>query len=198
MQVEVIKPPYVDTYTQTHSPPQELKWLPRPKFTWNSRVPLGSERRDERHGCKCAQLEELSKESVRGGRRPLWLHQDLLATLKHKTKMHMQWREGYMSSEDYRDMAWECRERIRKGKELELNLARDVKNNMESSGTWDNKGRWKKLRPPASLVSEMGDLATTGMEKAEVLTSVFPWSSRANTLAMPPSSQRLKARAGRM
>lgn len=55
--------------------------------------------------------------------------------------MHMQWREGYMSWEDYRDMAWECRERIRKAKELELNLARDVKNNMESSGTWDNKGR---------------------------------------------------------
>lgn len=70
-------------------------------------------------------------------------------------------------------MAWGCRERTGKAKELQLNLARDVENNKKSLGTWDNKGRQKKLQPPTSLVSEMGDLVTTGMEKAEVLNIFF-------------------------
>lgn len=61
---------------------------------------------------------------------PAWLSQDLLTKLEHNKKMYQQWRKGHTSSEDYRDMAWEYRDEIRKDKiQIELNLARDVKNN---------------------------------------------------------------------
>jgi len=44
--------------------------------------------------------------------------------------MHRQWKQGQVSWEEYRDAAWFCRDGIRKVKvQLELNLARDAKNN---------------------------------------------------------------------
>ncbi|KFP48157.1 hypothetical protein N323_05833, partial [Cathartes aura] len=101
------------------------------------------------------------KKSGRGGRRPAWLSQELLAELKHKTKMHWQWRQGRM--------AWECREGIRKAKaQLELNLARDVKNNKKVQRT--TKEDERNYTPQ---MSKTGDLATTNMEKAEVLNNFF-------------------------
>jgi len=54
-------------------------------------------------------VQELSipthRKSGRGDRRPSWLCQDLLTKLKCKTKMHRQWRQGYTSWGDFRDMA---------------------------------------------------------------------------------------------
>lgn len=47
--------------------------------------------------------------------------------------MHRQWRQEHASWEDYRNMAWECRDVIRKAKaQLELNLARNTENNKKS------------------------------------------------------------------
>ena len=72
----------------------------------------------------------MRKKSGKEGRRPAWLSKDLLVKLKHKREMHRQWKQGHSSWEEYRDTAQECRGGIRKAKaQLELNLARDVKNN---------------------------------------------------------------------
>ncbi|PKU41414.1 rna-directed dna polymerase from mobile element jockey-like [Limosa lapponica baueri] len=58
------------------------------------------------------------------GRRLAWLSRDLLVKLKGK------WKQGQVSWEEYRDAAQLCRNRVKKGKtQLELNLARDEKNN---------------------------------------------------------------------
>ena len=63
------------------------------------------------------------------GRRQTWLTKDLLVKLKCKKEMHGQWNQGQVSWEKYRDAAWMCRVGIRRAKaQLELNLARDVKN----------------------------------------------------------------------
>jgi len=44
--------------------------------------------------------------------------------------MHRQWKQGQVNWEEYRDVAWLCRDRVRKAKaQLELNLARDTKKN---------------------------------------------------------------------
>ncbi|KFW65506.1 hypothetical protein AS28_00874, partial [Pygoscelis adeliae] len=113
----------------------------------------------------------MCKKSGRGGRRPAWLSQDLPAKLKHKTKMHRQWRQGYASWEDYKDIARECREGIRKAKDqLELNLARDVKNNKKSFFRCIGQQRKMKETVP-TLMSETGDLATADMEKVEILNN---------------------------
>ncbi|KAK4810454.1 LOW QUALITY PROTEIN: hypothetical protein QYF61_004234 [Mycteria americana] len=112
----------------------------------------------------------MCKKSGRGGQRPAWLSQDLLAKLKHKNKMHRQLRQGYTSWGDYRDMARECREGIRKAKaQMELNLAGDVKEGFFQvhRTTKEDEGNC------TPLMSKTGDLTTTDMEKAEVLNDFF-------------------------
>jgi len=53
--------------------------------------------------------------------------------------MHRQWKQGQISREEYRDAARLCGDGIRKTKvQLELNLARDAKNN--------NKGFYSQKR----------------------------------------------------
>jgi len=47
--------------------------------------------------------------------------------------MHRQWKQGQVSCDEYRDVAWLCRDHVKKAKDqLELNLARDTKNNKKS------------------------------------------------------------------
>jgi len=44
--------------------------------------------------------------------------------------MHRQWKQGQVPWEEYKDAARLCRDGVRKAKaQLELNLARDAKNN---------------------------------------------------------------------
>lgn len=44
--------------------------------------------------------------------------------------MHGKWKQGQVAWEEYRHELWLCRDVVRKGKtKLELNLARDAKNN---------------------------------------------------------------------
>ncbi|KAK4806794.1 hypothetical protein QYF61_005590 [Mycteria americana] len=70
------------------------------------------------------------KKSGKEGRRPAWLSKDLLVKLKCMKEVHWQWNQGHVSWEEYRDAAWMCRNGARKAKaQLELNLARDAKNN---------------------------------------------------------------------
>jgi len=69
------------------------------------------------------------KESGKEGKRPAWLSQDLLVTLKGKRDLHRQWKQGRVSWEECRDAAWLCGDGVRRAKvQLDLNLARDAKN----------------------------------------------------------------------
>jgi len=53
-----------------------------------------------------------------------------LVKLKGKRELHRQWKQGQVSWEEYRDAAQLRRDEVRRAKEqLELNLARDDKNN---------------------------------------------------------------------
>jgi len=72
----------------------------------------------------------MCKKSGEEGKRPAWLSQDLLIKLRGRKEMHRQWMQGQVSWEEYRDAAQLCRDDARKAKApLELNLARDTKNN---------------------------------------------------------------------
>ncbi|KAK4816518.1 hypothetical protein QYF61_017618 [Mycteria americana] len=52
--------------------------------------------------------------------------------------MHRQWKQGQVSWEEHKDVIWLCRDGVRKAKApLELNLARDAKNN--------NKGFYRRI-----------------------------------------------------
>ncbi|KAK4823022.1 LOW QUALITY PROTEIN: hypothetical protein QYF61_024824 [Mycteria americana] len=93
-------------------------------------------------------------------------YQDLLVKLKGKKEMHSQWKKGQVSWEEYRDAARLCRNGVRKAKaQLELNLARDTKNNKKG---FYRKGRSKNVYSPMNTTSK---LVTTDKEKAEVLNN---------------------------
>ncbi|KFQ99133.1 hypothetical protein Y956_03969, partial [Nipponia nippon] len=122
-------------------------------------------------------VQELSipscKKSGKEGKRPAWLSHDLLVKLKGKKRMHRQWKQGQVSWEEYRDTVQLCRDRIRKAKaRLELNLARDAKNNKKGFYRYViQKRKVKESVPP--LMSKTGKLVTTDEEKAEVLNNFF-------------------------
>ena len=70
----------------------------------------------------------------RGHRRPSWLCKDLQLKLREKREMYRKWKQGCVSWEEYRAVVHVCRDRIRKAKvQMELNLARDVKDNKKGS-----------------------------------------------------------------
>jgi len=70
------------------------------------------------------------KKSGKKGKRPAWLSGDLLVKLKGKKELHRQWKQGQVSWEEHRDAVRLYRERVRRAKaRLELNLAKDAKNN---------------------------------------------------------------------
>ncbi|KAK4828806.1 hypothetical protein QYF61_000863 [Mycteria americana] len=70
------------------------------------------------------------KKSGKEGKRRACMSRDLLVKLKGKNEMHRQWKQGQVFWEEYRDTACLCRDGVRKAKaQLELNLARDAKNN---------------------------------------------------------------------
>ena len=82
------------------------------------------------------------------------------------------WKQGRVTWEEYRDAVRTCRRRIRKAKvQVELNLARDVKNN-KTFYRYIGQKRQAKTGVP-SLVNLKGELASTDKEKAEVLNEFF-------------------------
>ncbi|KAK4811070.1 hypothetical protein QYF61_016356 [Mycteria americana] len=90
------------------------------------------------------------KKSGKEGKRPAWMSQDLLVKLKGKKEMHRQWKQGQVSWEEYRDTARLCRDGVRKAKAwLELNLARDTKNNKKGFYRYvSQKRKVKESVPP--------------------------------------------------
>ncbi|KAK4827373.1 LOW QUALITY PROTEIN: hypothetical protein QYF61_017311 [Mycteria americana] len=63
--------------------------------------------------------------------------------------MHRQWKQGQVSWEEYREAARLCRDGVRKAKaQLELNLARDTKNNKKGFHRYtDKEGQRKHTHP---------------------------------------------------
>ena len=91
--------------------------------------------------------------------------------------MCSRWKQGCVSWEEYRAIVRVCRDRIRKAKvQMELNLARYVKDNKKGFYRYIGRRRQAKESVP-SLVKGNGDLASSDIEKAEVLMSALPQSS---------------------
>ncbi|KFM02997.1 hypothetical protein AS27_15497, partial [Aptenodytes forsteri] len=113
------------------------------------------------------------KKSVKEGKTLAWMSQDLLVKLKGKKEMHRQWKQGQVSWEEYRDTAQLCRNGVMKAKaRLELNLARDTKNNKKGFYRYVSQKRQVKesVHP---MMNMTGKLVTTDKEKAEVLNNIF-------------------------
>ncbi|KFQ47588.1 hypothetical protein N333_10656, partial [Nestor notabilis] len=109
----------------------------------------------------------------RRARRPPWMDNELLRKLRGKKEAYRRWKRGQVVWEEYRTTVREARDQVRKAKaQLELNLARDVKDNRKGfcryvankRHTSDNVGPLQKL---------LGELATLDLEKAEVLNDFF-------------------------
>jgi len=89
------------------------------------------------------------KKSGKEGKRSAWLSQDLLVKLKAKRKLHGQWKQGQVSWEKCRDAAQLFRDEVSRVKvQLELNLARDSKNNKKGFYRYVNQKRKAKESIP--------------------------------------------------
>ncbi|KAK4827902.1 hypothetical protein QYF61_022325 [Mycteria americana] len=119
------------------------------------------------------QLFKECKKSGKEGKGLAWLSQDLLVKLKGKKEMQRQWKQGQVSWEEYRDAAGLCRDGVRKAKaQMELNLARDAKNNNKGFYRYVSQKRKAKESIP-TVMSKTGKLVTMDEEKAEVLSNFF-------------------------
>ncbi|KAK4821658.1 LOW QUALITY PROTEIN: hypothetical protein QYF61_026756 [Mycteria americana] len=88
----------------------------------------------------------------------------MLVKLNSKRELHRQWKQG---QEEYRDDVQLCRDGVRKAEEqLELNLARGIKNNKKGFYRYVSQKRKVKESIP-SLMSKTGKLVSTDEEKAE-------------------------------
>ncbi|CAM4331600.1 unnamed protein product [Lepidochelys olivacea] len=119
------------------------------------------------------QTIQMCRKNSKYGRRPAWLHSEILADLKHRKEAYKKWKIGQMTREEYKYIAWACRSEISKAKShLELQLARDVKSNKKGSFRYvSNKKKVKKSVCP--LLNEGGNLLTGNVEKGNVLTAFF-------------------------
>ncbi|KFV39560.1 hypothetical protein N328_00917, partial [Gavia stellata] len=122
-------------------------------------------------------VQELSipmcKKSGKDSKRPARMSQDLLVKRKSNKEMHRQWKQGQVSWEEYRDTAQLGRDGFRKAKvQLELNLARDTKNNKQAFYRYVSQKRKVKESVPAPM-NATGKLVTMDKEKAKVLNNFF-------------------------
>ncbi|GAB0209762.1 hypothetical protein GRJ2_003441900 [Grus japonensis] len=113
------------------------------------------------------------KKSGKNTQRPAWMNKELPGKVKQKKEAFRGWKQGQVAWEEYRETLRAARDQVRKAKALiELNLARDVKDNKKSSYSYvSDKRRTRENVGP--LQNETGDLVTQDMEKAEVLNDFF-------------------------
>ncbi|GAB0185602.1 mitochondrial enolase superfamily member 1 [Grus japonensis] len=101
------------------------------------------------------------------------MNKELLGKVKQNKEAYRGWKQGQVAWEEYRETVRAAREQLRKAKApIELNLARDVKDNKKSFYRYvGDKRRMSENVGP--LQNETGDLVTQDMEKAEVLNDFF-------------------------
>jgi len=101
------------------------------------------------------------------------MSKELLAELRWKRKVHGMWEEGQATWEEYGNVVKACRDVMRKTKvHLELNLARDVKDNKKSFFSYISS-KWKPRDDVGPLLNKVGVLVTEDAEKAELLNAFF-------------------------
>ncbi|GAB0186361.1 hypothetical protein GRJ2_001101400 [Grus japonensis] len=106
-------------------------------------------------------------------RRPAWMNKELLSKLKHKKEAYGGWKQGWVAWEEYRETVQAARDQVKKAKALiELNLARDIKDNKKSFYRYASDKR-KTRENVGPLRKETGHLVNQDMEKAEVLNDFF-------------------------
>jgi len=120
------------------------------------------------------------------------MSKELLEKLRWKRKVYRMWKEGQATWEEYRNVVRACREAMRKAKvHLELNLARDVKDNKKGFFKYINSKR-KTKENVGPLLNEVGALVTENTEKAELWSTFF--ASVFTAKAGPQASQSLEVR----
>uniref|UniRef100_A0A8B9PGQ4 Reverse transcriptase domain-containing protein n=1 Tax=Apteryx owenii TaxID=8824 RepID=A0A8B9PGQ4_APTOW len=134
----------------------------------------------------------MSRKSSKGGRRPAWMSKELLAKLNQKKEVYRKWKGGQATWEEYRNAVRVCRDVTRKAKaRLELNLARDVKDNKKGFFKYISSKR-KTRENVGPLLNGVGALVTKDAEKAELLNAFF--ASVFTGQASPQEPQTLEAR----
>ena len=89
--------------------------------------------------------------------------------MREKREVYRKWKQGCVGWEEYRAVVHVCRDRIRKANaQVELNLARDVKDNKKGFYRYIGRRRQAKEGAPP-LMKGSGELASSDTEKAEVL-----------------------------
>ncbi|KFQ42673.1 hypothetical protein N333_13609, partial [Nestor notabilis] len=109
----------------------------------------------------------------RRARRPPWMDKELPRKLRGKKEAYGRWKRGQATWEDYRNIVREARDQVRKAKaQLELNVARDVKENRK--GFYRYVANKRKTRDNVGPLQKLsGELATLDLEEAEVLNDFF-------------------------
>ncbi|KFZ57322.1 hypothetical protein N321_09184, partial [Antrostomus carolinensis] len=120
-----------------------------------------------------AQVLCIPKKSGKSGRKPAWMSKELMEKLKGKREVYEMWKKGLATWEEYRNAVRACRDATRKAKaHLELNLAKDVKDNKKDFFKYINNKRQTRGNV-GSLLNEVGALVTGDVEKAKILNAFF-------------------------
>ncbi|KAK4831874.1 hypothetical protein QYF61_019886 [Mycteria americana] len=101
------------------------------------------------------------------------MNKELSAKLKHKKEAYRGWKQVRVTWKEYRNIVQSSRDEFRKAKaQMELNLARDVKDNKKRFYKYIADKR-KTRGNVGPLLDETEDLVTQIIEKAEVLNAFF-------------------------
>ncbi|GAB0204029.1 mitochondrial enolase superfamily member 1 [Grus japonensis] len=118
------------------------------------------------------------------------MSKELLEKLKGKKEVYRMWKKGMATWEENRDVVRVCRDATRKAKaHLELNLARDVKDNKKGFFKYISN-KMKTRENVGLLLNEMDALVMEDTEKVELLNAFF--ASVFTAKASPQESQTLE------